>query len=85
MPYISQEARSTFESFTKSMENLDIRTPGELNYLLTMLIHRYLNQLPENYQSYNDVVGALECCKFELSRRHLADYENNKMGENGDV
>jgi hypothetical protein len=34
---------------------------------------------------YNDVIGALECCKLELYRRMVAPYENTKIKENGDV
>ena len=67
------------------METLDIKTAGELNYLLTTLTHRFLNQKPENYQSYNDAVGALEGAKLELYRRHVSEYEELKRAENGDV
>jgi hypothetical protein len=85
MPYIAQKDREKFSAFTQSMKDLDIKTAGELNYLLTMLTHRYLNQKPESYQMYNDAVGALEGAKLELYRRHVAPYENIKIKENGDV
>lgn len=85
MPYIKKEDRSRFDSFTAAMESLEIKTPGELNYLVTLLAHRYLNQKPESYQMYNDVIGALEGAKLELYRRHVASYENEKIRENGDV
>lgn len=85
MPYIKKTDREKFGAFVASMEQLNISTPGELNYLLTMLTHRYLNTKPESYQMYNDAVGALEGCKLELYRRHIADYEDKKRTENGDV
>ncbi len=85
MPYIRQEDRNRFNAFTRSMDDLDIKTPGELNYLITMLTHRYLNMSPESYQMYNNALGALEGAKLELYRRHIAIYEQEKEKENGDV
>jgi hypothetical protein len=85
MPYVSKENREKFAEFVASMEQLKIEGPGDLNYLVTMLTHRYLNQEPESYQMYNDAVGALEGAKLELYRRHIAPYENEKIRENGDV
>ena len=39
----------------------------------------------EKYQIYNDIIGALECCKQEFYRRKIEEYENLKVKENGDV
>jgi hypothetical protein len=85
MPYIKNEDRVRFQDFTNAMQSLEIKTPGELNYLITLLAHRYLNQKPESYSMYNDAIGALEGAKLELYRRHIASYENEKIKENGDV
>lgn len=85
MPYIKIVDRERLANLTNEMEKTEIKTPGELNYLLTLLTHRYLNQSVESYQAYNDVVGALEGAKLELYRRHVASYENEKIKENGDV
>jgi len=85
MPYIKQEDRQRLNPLVQAIENTEIKTPGELNYLLTMLTHRFLNQKPESYQGYNDCIGALEGAKLELYRRHVASYENDKIKENGDV
>lgn len=85
MPYIKQDDRERLKPLVDCMEVTEIRTPGELNYLITMLTHRFLNQKPESYQGYNDCVGALEGAKLELYRRHVASYENDKIKENGDV
>jgi len=61
-------------------------TVGDLNYMLTKVCHSYLNkQLDKNYQAYNDIIGALECCKLEMYRRSIVPYEDNKIKENGDV
>jgi hypothetical protein len=85
MPYIKQEDRNRFNAFTRSIDELEIKSPGELNYLITVLTHRYLNMKPESYQMYNDAIGALEGAKLELYRRHVAAYEDEKIRENGDV
>lgn len=61
------------------------RTAGELNFLFTTLIIEYLEKKGESYQTYNDIVGALEGCKLELYRRKIAPYEDKKIEENGDV
>ena len=61
-------------------------TVGDLNYMLTKVCKSYLKkQLNVNYQAYNDVIGALECCKLEMYRRSIAPYEDDKIKENGDV
>jgi len=80
MPYIKQEQRNQLE---------DIDTPaitaGELNYCITKLVCEYINSNKLNYQTINDIVGALEGAKLEFYRRVAAPYENVKMKENGDV
>ena len=85
MPYVDKNSRERLSDFTTSMDSLEIKSAGELNYLLTLLAHRYLNQKPESYATYNDAVGALEGAKLELSRRHIASYEDEKIKLNGDV
>ena len=85
LPYIKPEERLRLQPVTNLFENVEIKSTGELNYLITLLVHRYLNQMPENYQSYNDAVGALEAAKLELYRRHIVEYENLKISQNGDV
>jgi len=85
MPYIKVEDRARLEHLVREMCLTEIKTAGELNYLLTRLVHSFLDQKPESYQAYNDVIGALEGAKLELYRRHVSSYEENKMKQNGDV
>lgn len=80
MPYISQEARKDLYYNGATPENA-----GELNYLITQVIIDYLEEHGESYQRYNDVVGTLECCKLEIYRRLISEYEDEKIKENGDV
>jgi hypothetical protein len=85
MPYIKITDRERLATLVQTLESTEIRSPGELNYLITMITHRYLNQKPESYQMYNDAIGALEGAKLELYRRHVSTYEDEKIKENGDV
>lgn len=79
VPYIKKSDRE------KLAVHRTPKTAGELNYLLTLMCHRYIKFNKESYQSYNDVIGALEGCKLELYRRKVAPYEEIKISENGDV
>lgn len=58
--------------------------PGELNYLLTYHVLKYLGG-STRYADINEVIGVLECMKLELYRRVAAPYEDKKCAENGDV
>jgi hypothetical protein len=86
MPYIATEDRKRFENLVKSMHLTDIRCAGDLNYLITHLVHAFFSMEDKiNYQKYNDAVGALEGAKLELYRRFVGPYENTKIESNGDV
>ncbi len=37
------------------------------------------------YQTYNDILGALEGAKLELYRRQIGPYEETAIKRNGDV
>ena len=85
MPYIEQKVRERFENLVKSLHLTPIQNAGELNYLITQLVHSYLETKVRSYQNYNDALGALEGAKLELYRRHIAGYEDVKIETNGDV
>jgi len=80
MPYIHSTRREAFAKKTMCMS-----TPGDLNYLLTQLCQEYKELKGESYSTYNDIIGALECCKQELYRKKVAPYENIKEWEHGTV
>ena len=82
MPYIKKEDRGFF----KRIYDVEIpRTPGELNYLLSIIVTEYLGEEGISYDSINEVIGVLECAKMELYRRVAVPYEQEKMESNGDV
>lgn len=84
MPYISANDRRFLQPLVDLIEAEPLRSPGELNYLLTKLVHHYASCC-SGYQGWNDVIGALECAKLEVYRRKIAAYEDRKIEENGDI
>lgn len=79
MPYIKSGDR------VRLVEGDPPSSPGELNYLITYLVQEYLEAKKLDYQSINDVLGALEGAKLEFYRRVVVPYESQKIDENGDV
>jgi hypothetical protein len=81
LPYIKPQDRERLgvEYFDRP------RTPGELNYAITLYLRDYFHDNGANYQAINDIVGALEGAKLEFYRRIAAPYEDGKIKENGDV
>ena len=88
MPYIKKDDRVRYNQIISELQELTepgIRTPGELNYLVTQLCIDYLVLHGKSYQTINDIAGALEGAKLEFYRRVAAPYEDKKVQENGDV
>ena len=90
MPYLKQENKSVWILILFSIEKMFIKigeklVAGTLNYLFTKIAHLYIKVKGENYQNYNDIIGALEGAKLELYRRKIVPYENKKIKSNGDV
>ena len=79
MPYVTNNDRIRLDNGGEA------QTPGELNYVITKTVDAYLNQTQRNYASFNEVIGVLESAKLELYRRVVAQYEDTKIAENGDV
>lgn len=78
MPYISNSEKE------KSNEGI-YNDAGSLNYSIHQLVSKYIEQNKESYQTYNDIIGVLDCVKMELYRRLISDYEHRKLLQNGDV
>ena len=79
MPYIRQDFKD------RVTRTLVPETAGELNYLVTTFVDRYIAASGLRYTTINEAIGVLECAKLELYRRVAAPYENVKREENGDV
>ena len=82
MPYIKQERRKEIDP---TILNFSPKDAGDLNYVVTVMIDNFINWRGKNYKNFNEMIGALECCKQEYYRRIIAPYEDEKIKENGDV
>jgi hypothetical protein len=83
MPYITQKQREKFEQFfdfTDMIEN-----EGELNYVITIILKKYLNNKKLNYNTLNSIMGVMNCASFEFYRKVIAPYEEKKEKENGSL
>jgi hypothetical protein len=56
---------------------------GHLNYTITKILLETTGKV--SYARLNEIVGCLECAKLEYYRRKVAEYEQQKIKENGDV
>lgn len=79
MPYVKNSDRIRLDS------GANPETAGELNYMITKTVDAYLNRKSPGYADFNEAIGVLECAKLELYRRIVAQYEDIKITENGDV
>jgi hypothetical protein len=82
MPYIKQDCRYEIDRVLDCLDDVNI---GEVNYIITKLCKKYIEENDESYANYNSLVGVLECAKLELYRRKISKYEDVKIIENGDV
>ena len=85
MPYLKERDRKQLLDIIVQLVMTNLSSPGELNYLFTEIAKRYLVCKKESYQTYNDIMGALECAQFELYRRKIASYEDEKKRQNGEI
>ena len=83
MPYIAQSQRKNINPNIDKLLLSMLRTPGELNYIITRLVLSYTT--PLNYTRIAEVTGVLENVKQEFYRQAVAIYEDQKIEENGDV
>jgi len=87
MPYIKKESRKKFSDpvdYTRILADL-IEDEGELNYVISLLIHKVLEKWGVRYKFLCRICGVLSNVKDEFYRRVVAPYENKKIQENGCV
>lgn len=82
MPYIKKEDRLGPDEVVKEMAAQMIEANGDLNYILYKFCKEHVKPGYGNYKNY---CGELRQCATEIERRLLADYEDKKIEENGDV
>ena len=77
--------KKKLEDIVVQLVMTELNHPGELNYLFTEIALKYLDCKEESYETYNSIMGALECAQFELYRKKIAFYEDKKCQENGEI
>jgi hypothetical protein len=60
------------------------RTPGELNYAITMVLIGYVARKGLSYQVISECLSACEGAKLEFYRRKAGPYEDGAIARNGD-
>jgi hypothetical protein len=88
MPYIPRERRARYDGpISELIELLDIANPltldGDINYIVTRLLRAIYAR--NGYFDINRAIGVLECAKQEFYRRVAAPYEDERIGEHGDL
>lgn len=89
MPYITTDKRTLIDLSLKQIEqdifSGKIDNVGELNYIITHILHTFIEKKPWSYSNFNSIIGVLECIKQEYYRRIIVKYEEKKIEENGDI
>lgn len=86
MPYVNKESRDKYGDLKRNIEFMnEIETKGDLEYLVTVLMNKYMSTREKRYSTLHDVVYAVQHCADEYRRRHLDKRENEALTENGDV
>jgi len=85
MPYIKQDIRKILDPRIAALFSVMSTHPGELNYIITRLLHAHASLVGLNYAQLNELMGVLECVKQEFYRTVVAPYENLKANDNGPI
>jgi len=84
MPYITKDQRKVLDKKIKALNEV-VLNDGELNYVITSIIHAQILACGLNYTNLNAMIGVLECAKMELYAVVARPYEQKKRMENGPV
>ena len=92
MPYIKQSDRQIYDHSITRLANIlatvDEDGPnltGELNYVISKLLAEILKIRGKSYGRMSALRAALDDASMEFYRRVMANYEDLKIEENGDV
>lgn len=83
MPYVEEKIKRCYVDIIDSIPS--IGCSGTLNYIITKICHKYIEQHVLNYGNLNEVIGVLEMVKLELYRQIASPYEDDKKSMNGPV
>ena len=87
MPYIEPSRRKILDKTIIKLQALlsdEGNNPGDYNYVMSLLIKKWF-ECRYNYRTIAEITGVLENVKQEFYRRHVLDYEDEKIKLNGDI
>lgn len=86
MPYIKQEDRAKYVKITNQIYDLEkIETKGDLEYLVFVLMKKFMITREKRYSTLHETVYAVMHCADEYRRRYLDKREDEARETNGDI
>lgn len=85
MPYISKQSREKYSLIKHLIDDLNIETKGDLEYLVFLLMKKFMHTRENRYSNLHDCVYAAQHCADEFRRRFLDKREDEAREQNGDV
>ncbi len=92
MPYILEKDRKSLQKHVDVDRVCDYFSimslrefAGNLNYLITRIVNRFVKVDGKKYFTFAVIVGTLICCVLEIYRKRVVPYEEIKEKENGSV
>ena len=86
MPYIKQKERGKYGQIENAIKVLpQIDEKGDLEYLVFMLMMKYMQTRDQRYSMLHDCTYAVQHCSDEFRRRFLDLREDYAKETNGDI
>lgn len=86
MPYVDQNSRAKYSTITNQIYDLEkIETKGDLEYLVFVLMKKFMSTREFRYSTLHEVVYATMHCADEYRRRYLDKREDEARETNGDI
>lgn len=86
MPYVDQNSRCKYSKITNQIYDLEkIETKGDLEYLVFVLMKKFMSTREFRYSTLHDTVYAIIHCADEYRRRFLDRREDEARETNGDI
>lgn len=86
MHYVDRNSRDKYKEINKAIAFTDkIETKGDLEYLVFMLMVKFMETREKRYSTLHDVVYAVAHASDEYRRRFLDKREDEALKNNGDI
>lgn len=83
MPYIPKEERTKFDDAVRNLPTFESK--GELEYIVTILMHKFMENRVARYTNLHDCVYAVVHAADEFRRHTLDKREDQAIEDNGQV